>query len=183
MMSLTVDFNADDAIKAMQLAPGRTERATVRALNRALTSGRAEMARRVAKGMGMKVGDAKEAIFTRQASAGKLSVSLVASKKRRPLYDFKAKQTGRGVSFVGAGGARQVVPGAFMTGVQTGHAGSAHSGVFMRRGKARLPIRELYGVSIGHVFEQHREAVTQVMREVFEKNLAHELEFANTERG
>lgn len=181
MVSLTIDLNAEAAVKALRLAPKRVERATMRALNRALKSGRAEMARLVAKDMGMKVGDAKEAVLAREATPSRLSASLQASKKRRPLKDFKAKQTGRGVTFVGQGGKRQLVPGAFLSGVQTGHVGTKHDGVFMRRTKKRLPIQELYGVSIGHIFEKHRDAVTQVIREAFEKNLAHELRFASTE--
>lgn len=177
-LNLTIDFDADQAVQALRQWPGRTTRATMRALNRALTTGRAEMARRVAKDMGMKVGDAKEAVFVEQATAGRLSVRLAASLRRRPLYDFKARQTSKGVSHLSAGGQRVTVPGAFIVGVQTGHAGVKHTGVFMRVGRARLPIRELRGVSIGHVFNRHRAAVGQVISDAFEKNLGHELAFA-----
>jgi hypothetical protein len=177
---LTIEFNADAAIAAMQQAPARTELAVRRALNRALTTGRAEMARRIAQDYGMKVSDAKEAIFTEQATDQRLTVRLVATRKRRPLLDFQAKPTAAGVTFRGLSG-RQLVPGAFMVGVQTGHTGRAHQGVFKRRGKARLPIYELHGVSVGEVFNRHRAAVVEVMTESFDKNLTSELKFANAD--
>lgn len=192
MPNLTVEFNADAAEQAMKQWPGRVSRATMRALNRTLVTGRAEMARRVAKDIGgMKIAEAKEAILMDQAKPDRLSVRLVASKRRRPLKDFGARQVAAGVTFAGKGGVRQLVPGAFLSGVETGHVGTRHAGVFKRvpganrRGPApnrsQLPIYELYGVSIGHVFEQHRAAVLEVMRQAFEKNLDHELEFAKTE--
>lgn len=179
---VTIELDAAAAERAMQQYPTRTERAVVRSLNRALTSGRAEMARRIAKDMGLKVGDAKDAILSDQASVGHLAARLVASSRRRPLMDFQARQTRAGVTFRGLSG-RQLVPHAFIVGVQSGHAGTAHTGVFLRVGKARLPIRQLFGVSIGEVFDRHRASVIDVMRSSFETNLAHELAFADSSNG
>lgn len=176
---LTVELDADRAIRAMAKAPVRTQRATRRALNRALKTGKAEMARLVGKEFGMKVSDAKEAIFAEPATDQKLSVRLVASRRRRPLFDFQARQGGAGVTFKGQVG-RQLVPGAFIATVRAGNTGT-HEGVFKRRGKKRLPIYELFGVSIGEVFNRHRPAVSAVIQAAFEKNLASELKFAETE--
>jgi hypothetical protein len=173
---LSVELNADAALRAMQQAPARVERATMRALTRGGTAGRAEMARRIAKDMGMKVGDAKEAVLLQPATLKNLSVRLVASTKRRPLFDFQARQTGRGVTFRGVGGTRTLVASAFVATMKTGH-----QGVFLRKGKPRLPIRELFGVSVGHVFNRHRAAVVTVITATFDKNLASELKFASTE--
>lgn len=178
-MELTFELEADRAIRAMTLAPTRTQRGVRRALNRALTTGRAEMARRVGKEFGMSVGDAKEAIFVEQATDQNLQVRLVASRRRRPLFEFQARQTGAGVTFKGQSG-RQLVPGAFIAIVRAGKTGT-HEGVFKRRGKKRLPIHELFGVSIGEVFNRHRPAVSQVMQAAFDKNLASELKFAEGE--
>jgi hypothetical protein len=183
-LSFTIELDDTAAVRAMQLAPARVLRATMRAMNRAGTTGRAEMARLVAKDMGMKVSAAKDAIIIEKAMPDKLSVRLAASRMRLPLMDFQARQTARGVTFRGVAG-RQLVPSAFLATVKgplpSGVTSSGHEGVFKRRGKKRLPIYQLFGVSIGKVFERHRPAVSAVMTAAFDKNLAHELEFARTE--
>lgn len=174
--ALTIELNADAAIAAMAQGPARVARGTVRSLNRAGTTGRAEMARRIAKDMSMKVGDAKDAVLIDPATLQTLTVRLRASRKLRPVSAFSAKQTAKGVTYRGRDGQRTLIPGAFMARMPTGH-----EGVFMRRGKKRLPIRELFAVSVGHVFNRHRADVVAVIQEAFEKNLAHELEWAATE--
>lgn len=182
-MSYDIQFNADAALQTLRQYPGRTQRATMRALNRALTSGRATLARLVATDMGLKVGDVKEAIKVRQATATQLEIRLAASLKRIPLSAFNARGPmpsrgkGRGVTYrIGSGG-RGRLESAFLARLSSGHLG-----VFKRVGTARLPIVELHGPSIGHVFDKHRAAGIAQMREVFETNLAHELKFAETER-
>lgn len=183
----SIEFNADAALKTLKDYPQRTERATIRSLNRALTSGRALLARLIAKDMGLKVGVTKEAIKVTQAKPGRLQVELRASLKRLPLIDFRAKGPGgasatnpvpsrgrgRGVTYrIGVRG-RQRLPHAFIAQMPTGHIG-----VFERATKARLKIIEKRAVSIGHVFDVHRETGIAKMREVFATNLEHELAFA-----
>lgn len=175
---VAAEFDAAAAIAAMKTKPARTERATRRSLNRAGTTGRAEMARLIAKDMGLKVGDAKNAVTLRQATPTELSVRLSASLRRLPLQDFQARQTRAGVSYRGQGGSRRTLKGAFIaTMPKTGHVG-----VFMREGKKRLPIQERFGASVGHVFDRYRSQVIDVMREAFSKNLGSELKFASTEQ-
>ncbi len=182
----TIEFNADAALRTLKEFPTRTERAVVRSLNRARTTGRATMARLVAQDMGLKVGVVKEAIKDRPATPTSLEVRLAASLKRIPLIDFGAKGPmpsrgrGRGVTYrIGTGG-RGRVETAFLAQMASGHRG-----VFKRAGRARLPIQELFGPSLGHVFAKHRAAGIAAMRESFEKNLEHELRFApaDTYRG
>lgn len=57
-----------------------------------------------------------------------------------PLIAYPARQTKRGVSVEVNRGKRSFLKGAFIATMKTGH-----KGVFVRKGKARLPIRELYG--------------------------------------
>jgi hypothetical protein len=175
----TVEFVAPGAFDAMAMAPARTKRATVRALNRALTAGKAQMATLVAKDMGLKSRDAKEAIRAQEATPDRLQVQLVASLRRLPLSRFDAKGPlpsfgrGRGVSYrIGSTG-RGRVESAFLAQMSSGHLG-----VFRRTGKGRLPVIELFGPSIGRVFEKYRDPVVAVMRETFTARLAHELKFA-----
>jgi hypothetical protein len=59
---------------------------------------------------------------------------------------------------------------------------SGHRGVFRRVGKGRLPIIELFGPSVGHVFARHRPAVVELMTEAFDQRLSAELKFAETEQ-
>jgi hypothetical protein len=182
MPSLSIEFDAEQAIAVLRKYPQRTQRATMRALNRALVTGRAAMASAVAKDMGLKVRDAKDAIKADEATTTKLQVALRASLKRRPLMDFAAKGPlpsmgkGRGVTYrIGQRG-RGRIENAFLAVMKSGHRG-----VFRRVGKGRLPVIELFGPSIGHVFEQHRDEVTQAMVTAFDARLAHELRFAATE--
>ncbi len=182
MASYEIAFNADDALRTLREYPGRTERATVRALNRALTSGRATLARLVAQDMGLKVGVAKEAIKVRQATASSLEIRLATSLKRIPVFALSARQTSRGVTYKASSAGRGLIPGAFIATMPTGHIG-----VFKRTGKQRQhprpgrlrdeTISEKFTASIGHVFAKHREAGIAQMRAVFAANLVHELEF------
>jgi len=178
----TVEFNADAAIAAMAQYPARVQRATVRALNRALTSGKSRMGSLIAKDMGIKAADAKAAIRVEQATLARLQVRMLASLKRLPLSKFNAtgpmpsRGRGRGVSYRIGGRGRGRVENAFLA-----QMGSSHRGVFKRTGKGRLPIIELFGPSIGRVFDQQRPAVIAEMRQVFDDRLAHELKFASTE--
>lgn len=67
---------------------------------------------------------------------------------RVSLAAYPARQTRKGVSIEVEPGKRFVVPGAFMATLThggRGGGGAGHKGVFIRKGKQRLPIRELLG--------------------------------------
>jgi hypothetical protein len=57
-----------------------------------------------------------------------------------PLIAYPARQTRKGVSVEVNRGKRTLIKGAFIATMKNGHRG-----VFQRKGKARLPIRELLG--------------------------------------
>jgi len=182
MVSLTIELDAEKALLALPHGPKRVARSTARALNRALTTGRAEMASLISKDMGIRSRDAKDAIRAEEATPQKLQVRMLASLKRLPLHDFKpsgpipSRGKGRGVAYrIGSRG-RGRVEDAFIATMR-----SNHTGVFKRAGKARLPIIELFGPSIGRVFEQHRPSVTETIKAAFNARLDHELRFAFTE--
>lgn len=181
--SLEIKFAAAAAEAALQRYPQRTQKATMRALNRALTTGHATLARLVAQDMGLKVSDVKAAIKSTEATSSRLEVRLAASLKRLPLIKFGARGPepsrgkGRGVSYrIGTQG-RTRIETAFIATV-----GAGHRGVFVRKGKSRLPIRELFGPSLGGVFAKYRPQGITAMREAFDARLAHELKFAATEK-
>lgn len=178
MVTPTIQFDAQLATKTMAAYPKRTHIATTRALNRALTSGRAAMATLIAKDMGLKSKEAKDAVRITPATLESLQVQLAASKKRLPLSRFGAKQTARGVTYKIGQGGRGRIESAFLA-----RLSSTHEGVFARRGKARLPIDERFGPSIGRVFDKYRSPVVTAMQETFTQRLAHELKFASTDGG
>jgi hypothetical protein len=152
--------------------------ALARAINRTAASERTAMARAVAADMGLTVSTAREAIRVDKASATTQAARVTARGKRIPLIEFKARGPepsrgrGRGVTYQGQGG-RKTIPSAFLATVGTGR----HRGVFLRRGRARLPIRELYGPSIAHVFATLIPVGEARRGDVLTKNVEHELAF------
>lgn len=184
---MDIQFHAEPAVQLLQQYPKQVQRATVRALNRALTTGKAAVARLVATDMRLKVGVVKDAIKVRKATPSTLQITLRASLKRIPLMDFAARATKSGVT-ANLGGGRASYPHLFLATM----LGSGHTGVFGRdpakfmrkigpKGGRRQAIVERFGVSIGHVFIKHQAVGIAAMREAFEKNLASELKFASTE--
>jgi hypothetical protein len=166
-----------DIDAALREYPKRATRALVRAMNRALTSGRTVMVQRIAADTGLKSGDIRKAITLREASSQRLEARLGIGLKRIPLISFNARGQepsrgrGRGVSYRLRGGAGRI-PNAFIATMRSGHRG-----VFVRSAKARLPIRELFGPSLGHVFARYRPEAIARIQEAFATNFASEMKF------
>lgn len=180
MISITVE--GDQAIVAdFTDAPRRVTIASVRALNRAIASGRTVMVREIARDTGLRSMDVRNALPLREATFNNPSAQFGAKLKRIPLIEFNARGPepsrgrGRGVSYRLAGG-RGRHPNAFIATMAT-----RHRGVFVRIGKARLSIRELFGPSLGRVFRKYRPLGLARVREAFEQNFKHELEFVRSE--
>ncbi len=180
-MTLTASFTGSSLKKlTTNRAKGRTLIAS--ALTRAATSGRAVMARDIAQDMRINVTAVKEKIRVDKVreSGDTFSVSLYASSRRVPLIDFGARGPrpslgkGRGVT------ARTRVgryPRAFIAQVYGRGGGGGHIGVFERKGKARLPIKELLVVSIAHVFTKHIATGMARVKEQLAKNLRSNFRF------
>lgn len=152
---------------------------TARALNKTATSERAALSSAIAKDIGLKVGTVRAAIAVEKASPGNLVARVTAKGKSIPLIEFSAngpvpsRGRGRGVSYrIGSQG-RKRIPNAFIATMASGHRG-----VFVRRGKARLPISEKFGPSIAKVFERFKALGTARRTEVLEKNVQHEVSYA-----
>jgi hypothetical protein len=158
--------------------PDRIRNATVRSLNRAIVSGQVATARLMAADTGLKVGLVKASFVLSKASVGNPEASVRANDfKRLPLINFNVKDSGSkltkalggGVSYT-IGNVRKAIANAFIA-VMT----SGHRGVFVRVGKKRLPIRELYGPSLGKVFYKFQAAGQARATEAFLANFEHEL--------
>lgn len=152
-----------------------------RAVNRAATAGKTAVVRAVAADTGIQQKNIEREIRIDKANRSAPRVTIQILGRRIPLIAFGARGPepsrgrGRGVSYRLPTG-RGRVGDAFIATMSR----SGHRGVFKRTSKRRLPIIELFGPSIPHVFEKFLPLFGQVATEAFEKNLAHEINFAKT---
>lgn len=180
---MIIELSGMEAVQAhLAATPKDVVKATIRAINAALGQGNTLMARLVATDTGLKVSDVKKRMYVVQASyttpTGKLATKSLS---RIPLMVFGAtgpvpsRGKGRGVT-ARIGGSRKTYPHAFIAGVTTGHEWVVHTGVFVRVGRTRLPIKQLYGPSLGHVFVKQRPQVGARMAAVFDAELERQLQ-------
>ena len=157
--------------------PGRSKRAMVRAMNRALASGRTAMVREIAGDTGLKQADVRNAVPIREASLARPEGQFGAGLKRIPLIQFAARGPepsrgrGRGVSYRNPGGGRSRDEHAFIATI------NGRRGVFKRKGKGRVPVRQEFGPSLGHVFAKFRPTAIERVKEMFGRNFDHELAY------
>jgi hypothetical protein len=145
----------------LEFFPKQTAIALLRATKRGTKAANTLAARLVSKDMGIKVGDVKSRIRVKVPTAQTMTGELRASLKRIPLIKFGARGPepsrgrGRGVTTRGKGG-RSRIPSAFIATMPA----TGHRGVFKREGVKRVPISQLYGPSVGHVFVAHEKEIT-----------------------
>lgn len=179
----------EDAFRGLEALGRAGQTGIARALKRTGTTERAVLARDVGKDTGLGVEVVKREITT-TVSVEEGTVRLSTAGTRIPLIRFGARgpqpskgRKGSGVSAIRFG-KRERYQGAFLATVGTG----GYTGVFRRARtltrksvgawSLNLPIKQLYGPSIAHVFGKHLPAAAERGIEVLGKNLAHELQFA-----
>lgn len=114
----------------------------------------------------------RRSMFTENASSNKPVATVKARGKRIPLIELNAKprtvsKRRRNIAGITWGKGRTIA-GSFIARMASGHIG-----VFKRRGKARLPIDELFGPSAAKVFANRR--VQKPVREFIRNYLPTEL--------
>lgn len=178
MIQISVD--GVSAVRAdLQAYPSKLQTVMVRTINRSIGSVQTVMVREMARDLTLKQKDVREALRLRLATLQRQEAVLSASLKKLMLIDFSAKGPepsrgkGAGVTYKLTGITGRI-PNAFIATMPSGHRG-----VFVRKAKARLGIRELEGVSLGHVFGKYRPMGIARGREVLVPNLQHELAFAS----
>lgn len=175
MLFVSLD-GANQIIDALDGLKTGEPRAIVRALNRAIGSAQTVEVKSIAQNTGLKSKDVRSYMRLDKANVDKPVATLSASLKRIPRIDFNARGPepsrgkGRGVSYAGEGGGRVTVADAFIATMASGHRG-----VFKRAGASRLPIQELMGPSIGHVFNKYRPDAVARAQEIFLSNFEHEM--------
>ena len=180
---MNIELSGVETVQShLDAKPKDVLKATVRALNAALGQGNTLMARLVATDTGIKVSDVKKRMYQVKASystpVGKLATKSLS---RIPLMYFGASgpvpSKGKGLGVTARiGGQKKLYPHAFIAGVTTGHEWIVHTGVFVRAGSTRLPIKQLYGPSLGHVFAKLRPQVVAFMDEKFHAELERQLQ-------
>ncbi|MER8786868.1 phage tail protein [Mesorhizobium sp. M0983] len=102
------------------------------------------------------------ALTTAHFNAGGNSYDTIVRSNWISLYKLGATQTAKGVRVRMRGSYKS----AFIA-----EMGSGHAGVFKRQGKARLPIRELFGPNPAHDITNNPDVYLKVMAEVIEQYL------------
>lgn len=161
MAEISITIEGANRVSAMLSAfPRETTQAMNRALKRARESTHTHAARLLSKDMGLNVSDVKGRLRVMERE---LEFEVRASLKRIPLIDFPARQNR--------------APHAF-----TATMPSGHRGIFRRvpqqsprRGpkpnRSGLPIRELFGPSLGRVLGKYRHEIVSRAYEVFDNEL------------
>ena len=154
---------------------------TARALNRSMITAKTAAARAVAENVGVKISLVKDRLVIDKATVSDNEVTLRFTGKRFREIDLAPSK-------------RTHLPQAFFATVKAGFQGATHTGIFvrkptlsrkgrgLRRSSPALPIRELYAVSVPYVAtKQHiLESTLKVATEAFEKNAAHDVQFATS---
>lgn len=177
MASVTVHFNTEQTVAAFDQLGRRGQTALRRALKRTAVSVRTIMASAVAKDVGIRVGSVRDEVKLRH-DVEALTATISISGRRIPLIEFNASgpfpSRGRGSVSVRSGPAgRRKIPHAFIAQMRSGH-----KGIFKRTTTKRLPILELHGPSLPHVFAKYLPLGVERAEEQLGKNLEHELAFA-----
>ncbi len=193
MIELEIKSNRKEIVADMSRYVGEQQKAVVRALNKTAISARAEASKEVRlAGYNLKASAIKASFSIKKANADNLVVVLKATGSPIALINYGANQTKAGVSFKVKAG-RQVMRHAFIATMKNGHVGvfervgnarikgAKGSKILMngKRGRANLPIKELYGPSIPDTLGNSvvSKAIMKKINETFPKILAAELNF------
>ena len=186
-MQIDVKSNIDAVLARMaRYREDVVQRAVVSALNRCVEMARTDASKELrSEGYNIKSAAIKAAASVRKASSGHLVATLSLSRKPIALIAFGAKQKGDGVS-VKIHKKANVIRHAFIATMPSGHTGvylrkNGGKHVYKRKGgklvSSQLPIRELYGPSVGGMYGNDRvqAAMARAIAENFERRLAHEM--------
>lgn len=157
--------------RAFQRLPGEIKaKAFARAMSRMRDMARTRIVRRSAERTDLTQAMVRERT-TAYFNAGGSTIEVIERSGWISLYKLGARETRTGVSVRMRGSYRH----AFIAGMQSGH-----KGVMIREGRARLPIKELYGPNPAHDITNNPEEFTKTLAELIEETLLprvlHEIE-------
>lgn len=166
MLNISIDTSG---LRRMidQLRHADYETPIARAINRAAESACTAISRELADATGLGVREVREKVqVVQHASPGNLYAKIRIAGEHVSLSHFDPHQTKAGVS-ARPWNKPRVFPHTFL----------ARGEVFVRKGKARLPIKKLSGPSLAVEFERNDliNLVQEVVDETMDKRLRHEL--------
>jgi Prophage minor tail protein Z (GPZ) len=168
--SFTITVNAEAYVNSLgAIAKPKLDHIVALALVDTAKSAKVKAAQAISKRTGLKSALVKERIYYPRVDDGEYQVEIKSSKRPIALIDFpNVMQTATGVS-TRAWGKNQLIRHAFIATMKNGHRG-----VYRRQTKARLPIEQLWGPTIGGTFatKEVQEVVAKTMRERLSKSLA-----------
>lgn len=151
--------------------------AMVSAINKTMTSARAQGARDIAKSMGgPRIGDVKRDMKQHKATKNRLQAVIISRGSPLSLTSFKARGLKkRGVSHTAYGSGRKVIKGAFLA---TGRRSGVES-AFVRTSKKRYPIKKLWGPGIARTMatQEVMDGMFKVIDQKFYPTLQQQINF------
>ncbi len=182
MASIRIDVRTDvkrAVAEFSAMASDIKDKATYRALNRALDKVATETGREVRKIYNVKASAVRNALRKTKATSKSLSARMLVEGARLGLIEFDARwrrgmPIGASVKIKVAGG-RKNVQGAFIA--TNRHTG--YTGVFRRTGRTRMPIRNLRSISIPQAIMNKLvlAALETVAVETFNKNFEQQVRY------
>jgi len=150
------------------------EQVVALALNDTVANTRVEAAQQIAAMTGLPSRDVKDDLAIEPARPDHLTAAVVARRTPRKMIQFRPRVSRTSGVSIRIAGKVETYRHAFLATVRHGH-----KGIFERKpGAARLPIRELYGPSVGGMFA--RRDVTAIIQQTlmsrFLVNLARQLD-------
>lgn len=163
--------------------PRQLPRVVSGAINLTARAAKTQAIREIAKKGGLKLKDVRKRTKMTPATFKRWAASIYFIKKRLGLSSFKARQTQKGVSY-DLGQGQKTIKGAFLAEMDSGHMG-----VFIRKNrgdvntgqwdngkkknvkwsnipkKYKLPIRELFGLSVWYIYDEVEQLSRRVMVE------------------
>lgn len=161
---LTFDTSELEALgRAISRLPGDIKsKALARSMRRMRDMAKTRVVNRSVERVKMKPKDVR-AITTAYFNAGSNSIEIIERSGWIGLYKLGATQTKAGVRVRARGSYKS----AFIAKMDSGH-----QGVMIRQGKARLPIKELYGPNPAHDVTNNPNEFLEVLTELIEDHLA-----------
>jgi len=180
-MSVTFDFERlDRAERLLAHLPGALHKALPRVMNRALTGGRAAVAKHIRRLYRVLSRNVKATMEIHRATRGQLRAAVVSRGQRIPLFAFGAKPDQPGTGGPGKPalrvtvrkrGGKKPVAGAFV---------ASAGWVARRKGKERTPLAPLFGPAIPQMLA-NPEIVTifnETAQTRLDDRLDHEIDWA-----
>lgn len=169
-----IEFNGSTIQEAERLLGGIKDalpKAQANAINRSLSTTRAETVRAVREDYIVSADSVRKSIVLKTASASNPVGAVISKGSPIALSNFDAG--GKPVKArVKKGSSPKPIKSSFEVGMKSGH-----TGVFKRKGKARLPIQELYGPSIPQMIgsENVIKKIEEKAMETLDKRMDHEI--------